>query len=109
MVPPDKIRPLSRSKKHTGLLFRKELSSDWMRTPIRSNRNPITALTLSSRIWLEVCCGDHQYKHAKCKHIIAVEYSFELRHEVESVAVKTVKPMLPELSGDLVDPMEKAA
>jgi transposase-like protein len=37
-------------------------------------------------------CADHQYRHAKCKHIWAVEFSIELRKEVQA-SVTTIAPI----------------
>jgi transposase-like protein len=36
-------------------------------------------------------CPDHEYRHAKCKHIWAVEFSLALRDEVQSQVV--IKPL----------------
>lgn len=41
-------------------------------------------------------CADHSYRHAKCKHIWAVEFSIELRKEVQ--ATVTVVPELNNLA-----------
>jgi transposase-like protein len=38
-------------------------------------------------------CPDHSYRHVKCKHIIAIEYSIELRKEVASTTVAIIKPV----------------
>jgi transposase-like protein len=38
-------------------------------------------------------CPDHIYRHVQCKHIIAIDYSQELRKEVESIT----KAVVPEV------------
>src|SRR5688572_16744733 len=38
-------------------------------------------------------CPDHVYRNVQCKHIIAIEYSQELRHEVET----TIKAVISEV------------
>lgn len=45
-------------------------------------------VTESAYAW-KCTCPDHVYRNVKCKHIIAIEYSIELRREVE-VSTKTV-------------------
>lgn len=37
-------------------------------------------------------CADHQYRNAKCKHIWAVEFSIELRNQVQA-SVATIVPI----------------
>lgn len=37
-------------------------------------------------------CADHSFRHAKCKHIWAVEFSIELRKEVQA-AITTIAPI----------------
>jgi transposase-like protein len=60
---------------------------------VKSQSNNGSYVVLSTEFGWKCACPDHQYRHAKCKHIIAVEYSLELRHEVEQVVIKTVKPI----------------
>lgn len=49
-------------------------------------------VTQSTYGW-KCTCPDHTYRNAKCKHIVAVEYSFELRREVEAAQQTVIEEM----------------
>jgi len=49
----------------------------------------IVLLSTASGRW-KCTCPDHTYRHVDCKHIIAIQYSQELRKEVESSIKTTV-------------------
>jgi transposase-like protein len=96
MAPPPKPQPLTRSEKARRIVWDKDGSIkriDENTYQVKSQSGNGSYVVLSTEFGWKCACADHQYRHVKCKHIIAIEYSQELRHEVESVVVRTVKPV----------------
>lgn len=52
----------------------------------------VTRRHIQNNTW-ECNCPDHIYRHVKCKHIMPVEYSTELRNEVESTVKYVISPL----------------
>jgi transposase-like protein len=88
----DLISPtLTREEKGHNLTFKqgalKRLDDNTY--SVRSQSGNGSYVVISTEFGWKCSCPDHQYRHIKCKHIIAIEYSFELRREIE-IATKVV-------------------
>jgi transposase-like protein len=88
---------MTRSEKARQIIWGKEGGAikrlDENTYQVESQSGNGSYVVISTEFGWKCACADHQYRHTICKHILAVEYSLELRHEVEAVAVKTVRPI----------------
>lgn len=87
---PDISQPytLTRSEKAYKIAFQKGaiMKLDENTYQVRSQSGNGSYVVVSSPSGLKCACPDHQYRSVKCKHIIAIEYSQELRREVQETS-----------------------
>jgi transposase-like protein len=90
---PDLSKPLvlTRTQKGYEIAFQKDAISrlDENTHQVKSQSGDGHYVVLDTPFGKKCNCPDHVYRHVQCKHIIAVEYSQELRREVET-SVKAV-------------------
>jgi len=90
---PDIEQPytLTREEKAHKIAFTKDAISriDENTYQVRSQSGNGSYVVVQNNYDWKCTCHDHQYRSVKCKHIIAIEYSQELRREVQETA-KTV-------------------
>lgn len=90
---PDIQQPitLTREQKGHNLCFQKGAISrlDESTYQVKSQSGNGHYVVIETPFGRKCNCPDHVYRHVKCKHIIAVEYSQELRREVET-SIKAV-------------------
>ena len=60
---------------------------------VRSQSGNGSYVVIATEVGWKCACPDHSYRHVKCKHVYAVEYSLELRKEVALSTVAIIKPV----------------
>ncbi|MGI0049493.1 MAG: SWIM zinc finger family protein, partial [Nitrososphaera sp.] len=85
---PDISQPitLTREEKGHNLCFQKGaiVKMDENTYQVKSQSGNGHYVVIQTEFGARCNCPDQVYRHVKCKHIIAVEYSQELRREVET-------------------------
>lgn len=86
---------LTRSEKAYQIVFEKGAISrlDENTYQVRSQSGNGSYVVVVTPFGKNCNCPDHVYRRLTCKHIIAVNYSIHLRHEVE----QTVRAVIPEV------------
>ncbi|MEM3094883.1 MAG: DDE-type integrase/transposase/recombinase, partial [Nitrososphaera sp.] len=82
---------LTREEKGYKLTFQKGALSriDENTYTVKSQSGNGSYVVIQTENGWKCACPDHTFRHVKCKHIIAIEYSQELRREIEA-ATKTI-------------------
>lgn len=83
----------TRSEKAHAIVFQKGSIAriDDHTYTVKSQSGNGSYVVISTQNGWKCACSDHAFRHVKCKHILAVEISFELRREI-AAATKTVIP-----------------
>lgn len=87
--------PLTREEKGHNLTFVKGAIKrlDEHTYMVMSQSGNGSYVVIATESGWKCSCPDHSYRHVKCKHVYAVEYSLELRKEVAAATVATIKPV----------------